>query len=618
MRSFGNCIAICFLLGAFLFMRVQKSVAQPADSLLNIWKNTSVSDSVRANAYEQYIWENEAYSRPFEALKMARDLRDFSEKTGYTTGVLKSANLMGVIYNNSGNYGKALLLFEQNLALSEQTGNIKGVLSALGNIGLIYQYQNQSEKALNQFLRVLKIAEESGDKRAIATTRNNIGVARMKLEKPNEAMSDFRNSFRLCEEIRDTVGMARALNNIAWVYEKTGFIDSSIRINREGLQLETIVGNKKGMALSQYSIGSKYLESGKAGEAIEWCGEAFKISEASGYMVTLRDACDCLYKANKEMNNMVAGLRYLEMKNRLDDSLKKEEAGEKLLQMEFRQREAEDSIAAEKEKLMVQLKHEEELHRTSIMRNQLIGSVILLVIISVGFYLRSRLMRKSRNAIAVEKERSENLLLNILPQEIAEELKREGKAQAREFRDVSILFTDFKGFTSVSEKMNAVELVDEIHHCFKAFDGICDQHGIEKIKTIGDSYMAAGGLPVASDDSAKKTVMVALEMQEFMEKRRAERMASGAIPFEMRAGIHTGSVVAGIVGVRKFQYDVWGDTVNTASRMESSGLAGRVNISRQTYERIKNDKEFEFEHRGLVEAKGKGEVEMWFVKIKKG
>ncbi|MCO6483345.1 MAG: hypothetical protein J5I62_11200 [Flavobacteriales bacterium] len=221
---------------------------------------------------------------------------------------------------------------------------------------------------------------------------------------------------------------------------------------------------------------------------------------------------------------------------------------------------------------------------------------------------------KARTAeLRAEKERSEELLLNILPGEVAQELKEKGQADARLMEQVTVLFTDFKGFTAMSEKIGPRELVADINECFSAFDRIMEKHGVEKIKTIGDAYMAAGGLPVPSATHARDVLRAALEVQEFIAVLKERKLAAGKPFFEVRIGVHSGPVVAGIVGVKKFQYDIWGDTVNTASRMESSGEVGQVNISGATYALVKDDPAFLFTPRGVVEAKGKGGLEMYFV-----
>ena len=216
-----------------------------------------------------------------------------------------------------------------------------------------------------------------------------------------------------------------------------------------------------------------------------------------------------------------------------------------------------------------------------------------------------------------EKRRSEELLLNILPEAVAEELKLNGKAQAKYIDQVSVLFTDFKGFTALSQVLSPEELVQDLHECFSKFDAICEKYSIEKIKTIGDAYMAAGGLPSPNTTHAEDALKAALEMVLVVEETKARKMAVNRPFFEIRIGINTGPVVAGIVGLNKFAYDIWGDTVNTASRMESSGQLGEVNISRSTYDILKENSKFTFESRGKVKAKGKGNIEMYFARWSK-
>jgi class 3 adenylate cyclase len=260
-----------------------------------------------------------------------------------------------------------------------------------------------------------------------------------------------------------------------------------------------------------------------------------------------------------------------------------------------------------------------EAERNKEQRNQLMilaGSGILLTLLLLVLFLISRRNRrqlKDKNRmIEQEKERSNELLLNILPANIAEELREYGKAQTRKYDEVTVLFSDFINFSRISEQLSPEELVEELDRCFKGFDFIIGNYPeIEKIKTIGDAYMCASGL-----DNRKtmpgSMIKAALEMQEYLEEQKQERMRLGKPYFEARMGIHTGPAVAGVVGVNKFAYDIWGDTVNTASRMETNGQAGRVNISEATYNLIKY--QFDCEYRGKVQAKNKGLIDMYFVK----
>jgi class 3 adenylate cyclase/DNA-binding NarL/FixJ family response regulator len=222
-------------------------------------------------------------------------------------------------------------------------------------------------------------------------------------------------------------------------------------------------------------------------------------------------------------------------------------------------------------------------------------------------------LAEKNDVLNVELQRSEQLLLNILPYETAQELKMSGKAVARFYPDITVMFTDFKGFTHIAEKLSPEQLVQEIDEFFTAFDLIMEKNGIEKIKTIGDAYMAASGLPAINDTHALDMVNAAVDIIEYMEVQKQIRIAASRPVFDIRIGIHTGPVVAGIVGHKKFAYDIWGDAVNLASRMESSGEAGQINISQCTYDRISSNYSCIF--RGEIEAKNKGKIGMYFVNI---
>jgi class 3 adenylate cyclase len=219
------------------------------------------------------------------------------------------------------------------------------------------------------------------------------------------------------------------------------------------------------------------------------------------------------------------------------------------------------------------------------------------------------------HTIKVEKGISEKLLLNILPSDVAEELKKYGKVEPVSHERATVLFTDFKGFTEISETISAKELVEEINHCFGAFDEITTRYNIEKIKTIGDSYMAVGGNFSGRECTPWHVVSAGIEMQDYIKKRKQERDLEGKFSFEMRVGVHCGPVVSGVVGVNKFQFDIWGDTVNIASRMQSNSDIGELNITGTTRDMIQD--KFDFEFRGVLPVKGKGEMPMYFVRQKK-
>ena len=225
-------------------------------------------------------------------------------------------------------------------------------------------------------------------------------------------------------------------------------------------------------------------------------------------------------------------------------------------------------------------------------------------------YLEQKVLDRTLE-VQLQKVEIEKLLLNILPAEVARELQEKGFATPRYYESVTVLFTDFVDFTKIAEGLTPHKLIEELNTCFTTFDSIIEKNNLEKIKTIGDSYMCAGGIPVPNQSHAVDAILAALEIQDYMENLNENRKTQGLPLWNLRIGVHTGPLIAGVVGHRKFAYDIWGDTVNIASRMESSGEGGKINISDATFAMVKDW--FTCLYRGKVSAKSKGEVDMYFV-----
>jgi class 3 adenylate cyclase/uncharacterized protein HemY len=548
-----------------------------------------------------------------KALDYYQQSLQIKEEISDKSGMAGAMNNIGLIYMNHGNYPRALDFFQQSLKIMEDFSDKSGIAQTLNNIGLIYMRQENYPRALECFDRSLQLCEEMADKKGMAGIFSNIGLIHMNQHDSIRALDYYRQSLEIKEEISDRKGMAETFSNIGEIYSSQGDYLKAQEYFQKSIDIYEDISDIKGLASVYINMGLMSNERNNHSRAVTWCSKGLQMAEEIGLMEEQRNACQCLYDAHKEAGNSNKALFFHERVVMLNDSLQVEETTKELQQMEFARQVLADSLIREEEKLRIQMAHDAEVRRKNMTRNIFIISAFFILLGAVGIYRRMVFARRAKKAIETEKERSDMLLLNILPSEIAEELKEKGRAEARNFENVSILFTDFSHFTEISEKLSAKELVGEINTCFEKFDAICKKYGIEKIKTMGDSYMAAGGLPVPSSESAKKTVLAALEMADCMIQHKKEWDALNKVSFEMRLGIHTGPVVAGIVGTTKFQYDIWGDTVNTASRIESAGEVGRVNISAATYEAIKDEPSFNYEYRGKVKTKGKGDLDMWFV-----
>jgi adenylate cyclase len=619
----------------FSFQGIATAQSNKIDSLRALLR-TAGEDTNKVNILNLLSYEI-LYSNTDTALYYTKLAKDLAEKLNYRKGIASVYLRLGQIYNNLGsydqsqaylttgltystdklitakiyvnmginhyemsNYPEALNNYLTGLKAFEEAGDKKAVGSVYNNIALIYTDMGKYDEALKNHLAARKIREKNNDKRGIATSYLNIGTVYLEQGNDTAALQNFFEAKKLYEELGDKNEIAMSYNHIGIVYKRRSNYAEALKNYYAALKIQEEAGDKEGMADSYEKIGTALAENNKPREAREWLLKGLKLAKEIGTKTTIQDAYLGLSIVDSLSGNFKDAFENRKMYAIYHDSMANKAVAEKIVQQKM-QYEFDKKETQSKAEQALTLK---ELQRQKLVRNGFVGGFAVVLLFALLFLAQ-------RNKIKIAKKRSDELLLNILPEETAEELKAKGSADAKYFDEVTVMFTDFKNFTQISEKLSPSELVAEIHKCFKAFDDIIGKHNIEKIKTIGDSYMCAGGLPVANKTNAVDVVNASKELQQFMLEHLNERKRNNKEPFEIRIGIHTGPVVAGIVGIKKFAYDIWGDTVNIASRMESSGEPGKINISGSTYEHVKNT--FKCTYRGKVQAKNKGEIDMYFV-----
>jgi adenylate cyclase len=436
---------------------------------------------------------------------------------------------------------------------------ISNLHSKLNTVALCYYYLEEYDSAAYYYKKVVESAVLTNDIFWVGFASGNLAAVYYELHQYKEAAPLFEKDFQLSFKNHEWGGAARSLSQLADVYLKLGENEKARTTAEEAYKL--IAEKKLTTDIGTVKTGYPYIAAVFAANGKS--SLAFKLLDSSV------QAKDSFLKARNQL--FLAGVQHrLEVEKHLGELSAKES----------------------------------ELSKQKLFTNVYMGGAAVLLLLSI-------LVLRQKRRINSEKKISDDLLRNILPSETAEELKRTGTAQAKNYNSVTVLFTDFKNFCEVSSRMSAQELVQEINYYYSEFDKIITKYNLEKIKTIGDSYMCAGGLPVESKTHGTDVIYAAIDMVNFLTTERTLREKSNRTFLEMRIGINTGPVVAGIVGIKKFTYDIWGDTVNIASRMESSGVEGRINISETTYQVIKD--RFVCSCRGEVEVKNGKNMKMYFV-----
>ena len=609
-------ISIVFLFAGYSYQGYAQLQGQlKIDSLLKVLPSQK-EDSNKINVLNQ-LAITYTNINPDEGIKYARQGVKLAEELDLKEFIGKENNAIGINYESKSEYPsaleyyfKALRSYEELNVKSEKLGDV------LSNIGTVYLNQENFDKALEYYFKALPIYERSARKNGLANTLNGIGTVYADQKNYLKSFEYYTKAIAINEDIGNTRGVAEIFGNLGDNYKDQKNYPKALSYYTKALNIYELLGDKDGIGTNYGNMGKCFLAIAEdtatifaddsliskdrkknIKSAINNLTNGIRLSREFGDVANLIEFSRALSEADRQNNDINGALENLELFITLKDSIFSVENSRKIAGLET-QREHE---------LKEKVERFEELENRNEGLAIFAAFVILFVIIFIVLR-NNKAQKRSNKLLAAEKRKSDDLLLNILPAEVADELKETGSSEAKYFENVTVMFTDFVGFTKFADSLTAGQLVAELHTCFKAFDAICTKYNIEKIKTIGDAYMAISGLPVPNDNHAVDMVNAAIEIKRFMYERK---QALGDKTFEIRIGIHSGNVVAGIVGVKKFAYDIWGDTVNTAARMEQNSEQGRINISEATYQLVKH--KIDCTYRGEIQAKNKGMLRMYFV-----
>ena len=526
-------------------------------------------------------------------------------------GVANLYNNLGAVNYNQGDDANALEYYLKSLEISEKIGNKYRSATALQNIGTVYLNKKKThDQALDYFIRALVLGEAEHYDDVVSSTVVNLGEIYMEREQEDSALYYFKKSLATLQASNDSASFPYTLNDFGKVYAARKDFTNSREYHQKALNISRKLDAKLDIGQSLLGLADTYLAEGVVRTALTSYKEAEQIALGINAKQELKNAYTGLATCYSKISDYRNAFRYQTLLTGIKDSIYNTETDKKLatlgLNFEIQKKQGEINLLTKDKDLQVL-----ELKRQKVARNSLTAGLILIFFIAFIIYRNYRAKVKTNKILDRQKVEIEGLLLNILPSEVAQELQREGRATPRYYDHVSVLFTDFKGFTKHADVMSPQEVVSELNACFIAFDDIIDKYHLEKIKTIGDSYMCAGGIPTEDEHHPINIIKAGMEIRDCMKTLNEKREMLGQPSWDLRIGIHIGPVVAGVVGRKKYAYDIWGSTVNIASRMESNGEPGEINISAATYNLIKD--KYACTYRGKIFAKNIGEIDMYFV-----
>jgi len=592
----------CIVLGFFFIIQqiVNGQDKKLADSLEVVFK----TGSYRAdNILEVLNGLAINHPDPDRAVEYSEALLKAAQALDSIPYILSGYLQKGNALSSKGNLTDALETYFKGANIAVKNHRNKAIGKFYLSIAGVYSVMGNKHNTIEYYTSAIKILKEENDSLSYATALENLGDEyNLSFANPDSALILFYQSGTIFRELNFKRGIAYNLGNIGLAHAQKGnnvVAESNII---EAIDMLDELGDYPPICIYLTYMSDIYVDKQDINAALDYARRSLTLALKYGLKQQISDAYFKLSHLYEKMDSTTKSLDYYKMHILYKDSVFSIKA---VQQMAQNQTEFEIS----RKQMEVDLLNAQKRNQRIIVIATIVA-LVLIGLLALGLFRRYKFIKKTKRIIESEKNRSENLLLNILPQDTAEELKEKGAVQAKKFSSVTVMFTDFVGFTTDARNLSPEELVNSVNYYFSRFDAIIGKYNMEKIKTIGDSYMCAGGLTKSTKNQALEMVKVAFEIVKFIEWSKKESKMN-VTPFNIRIGINTGPVVAGVVGTRKFAYDIWGDTVNVASRMESMSEPGKINVSEYTYSLIKEV--CDCTYRGEIEVKNRGKMKMYFV-----
>lgn len=508
----------------------------------------------------------------------------------------------GNALQQKGNLSGALESYFKGVKIANTNSEKNQLALMYTAIAAVYAGMNNRKNARQYYTDAIAIFKTEKDTFNYAVAIENLGDTYLEWSKPDSALLYFNQSGQIFEKLGKKLPLAYNLGNKGLAFAQQGRPTIAEENIKEAVSILEELGDYRPITTYLTYMSDIYADKEDWDGAFDYALRSLELAKQYGLKVQISSAYLKLSELYERTGYASASLNYYRKYIAFRDSV---------INITAVQQMADIRRNSEKAQFKAELDLTNQQKRTQkVVAIATAIALFLIILLAIGLYRRNTFIKRTNAIIEKEMARSEELLVNILPEETAKELKEHGKVQAKKFESVSVLFTDFEAFTAHSEHLDPELLVNRLGYYFTAFDDIIEKYGLEKIKTIGDAYMCAGGLPFPTEDHAIKMVKAAFEIVQFVEEAKSEKGID--FSFNVRIGINTGPVVAGVVGNKKFSYDIWGDTVNVASRMESLSHSGRINISENTYNLVRDT--FKCSYRGQIDVKNRGSMKMYFVK----